>query len=115
MDGRRARDVLGVGNDAGPAEIRRAFRARALVTHPDHGGTRAAFAELLEAFETLGAESARPVARPEPTLHKWIAARRLPDPVPLARIPFDAYDSPRRPAPRRDFADVLRAATSRVR
>ena len=29
MDGRRARIVLGVGNDAGPEEIRRAFRARA--------------------------------------------------------------------------------------
>jgi hypothetical protein len=111
MDGRRARDVLGVGNDAGPTEIRRAFRARALVTHPDHGGTRAAFAELLEAFEALGTESPRPTRQPEPTLHAWIAARRLPEPVPLARIPFDAYDSPGRPAPRRDFADVLRAAT----
>jgi hypothetical protein len=112
MDGRRARDVLGVGNDAGPAEIRRAFRARALVTHPDHGGTRAAFAELLEAFETLGIVTAPSAPQqPEPTLHAWIAARRLPEPVPLARIPFDAYDSPRRPAPRREFADALRAAT----
>ncbi len=111
MDGRHARDVLGVGNDAGAAEIRRAFRARALVTHPDHGGTRAAFAELLEAFETLGAESSRPTPQPEPSLHTWIAARRLPEPVPLARIPFDAYDSPLRPAPRREFADFLHAAT----
>jgi hypothetical protein len=111
MDGRRARDVLGVGNDAGPAEIRRAFRARALVTHPDHGGSRAAFAELLEAFEHLGTEATRSAPQPEPTLHAWIAARRLPEPVPLARIPFDAYDSPPRPAPRREFADVLRAAT----
>jgi hypothetical protein len=111
MDGRRARDVLGVGNDAGPAEIRRAFRARALVTHPDHGGSRAAFAELLEAFESLGTASTRSASQPEPTLHAWIAARRLPEPVPLARIPFDAYDSPRRPAPRREFADALRAAT----
>ena len=40
MDGRRARSVLGVAADAGPDEIRRAFRARALVTHPDHGGDR---------------------------------------------------------------------------
>jgi DnaJ domain len=115
MDGRHARDVLGVANDAGPAEIRRAFRARALVTHPDHGGSRAAFAELLDAFESIGAASkgpaTPPVAKPEPTLRSWIAARRLPEPIPLARIPFDAYDSPRRPAPRREFADVLRAAT----
>jgi hypothetical protein len=56
MDGRRARIVLGVGNDAGPVEIRRAFRARA----------------------------------PR----------------------FDAYDSRRRPAPTRSFADVLQAATA---
>ena len=99
--------MLGVGNDAGADEIRRAFRARALVTHPDRGGDRAAFAELLEAFESLGAaatkrDTTRPATtKPEPTLREWINARRLPEPVPLARIPFDAYDSPRRPAPRR--------------
>ena len=97
MDGRRARIVLGVGNDAGPAEIRRAFRARALVTHPDHGGSRAAFAELLEAFESLGTASTRSAPQPEPTLHasdrRPAAARAGPARPP----PFDAYDSP--PAP----------------
>ena len=108
MDGRRARNVLGVGNDAGPAEIRRAFRARALVTHPDHGGSRAAFAELLDAFESLRG-SLEPAAAPRARF----VDRRLPDPVPLARIPFDSYDSPRRRAPRREFADILHATTAR--
>ncbi len=115
MDGRRARSVLGVADDAGPAEIRRAFRARALVTHPDHGGSRAAFAEMLEALEALRGD-ARPApstpSAPQPTLRVWIDARRLPEPVPLARTPFDAYDSPRRAHPRREFADILHAATA---
>jgi hypothetical protein len=105
MDGRRARIVLGVDNDAGPAEIRRAFRARALVTHPDHGGDRSAFAELTAALAALDpivhAADARPPARPR---------------IPLAasRPRFDAYDSPRRAAPRREFADILQAATARL-
>ena len=107
MDGRRARIVLGVGTDAGPAEIRRAFRARALTTHPDHGGNRAAFAELTDALAAL-----------DPVLHVVAAHHRhvpsAPGALPPARPRFDAYDSPRRATPRRDFADVLRAATARL-
>jgi len=96
MDGRRARNVLGVANNAGPDEIRRAFRARALVTHPYHGGDRAAFTELVDAFESLRtAPSSRAV------VHELPAAMRR-------RV--DVYDSPARPRPSRDFADVLRAA-----
>src|SRR5690348_17255824 len=57
MDGRRARRVLGVPKNAGPDEIRRAFRARALVTHPDHGGNAVAFAEVRSAFELLRAST----------------------------------------------------------
>ena len=95
MDGRRARRVLGVASNAGPDEIRRAFRARAQVVHPDHGGNAAAFAEVVTAFELLKNVPVEP-ARP----------RR--------RVRVDVYDSPRRPTPRRDFADVLRAATSRL-
>ena len=54
MDGRHARFVLGVGNNAGPTEIRRAFRARALVTHPDHGGDNRSFTELVDALAAVG-------------------------------------------------------------
>jgi hypothetical protein len=104
MDGRRARVVLGIAGDAGPAEIRRAFRARALVTHPDHGGDNTSFAELVEAFGALDSF----VVDPAPV----VAARTL-MPTP-SRARFDAYDSPRRPTPRRAFADVLQAATARL-
>jgi curved DNA-binding protein CbpA len=96
MDGRRARNVLGVAKSAGPDEIRRAFRARALVTHPDHGGDRVAFRELVDAFELLrSADSRRPAV-----VHELPAMRRR----------VDAYDSAARPQSIRDFADVLRAA-----
>lgn len=108
MDGRRARIVLGVGNDARPDEIRRAFRARALVTHPDHGGDRHAFAELVDALGTLDSLF-MPVAEP---LAPVAAPRAVPAPIVRAR--FDAYDSPARPAPRRTFADALQAATART-
>ncbi len=107
MDGRRARVVLGVGNDAQPDEIRRAFRARALVTHPDHGGDRAAFAELTDALDALGAVG---------TADAMANAAFVREPGALAPRPprFDAYDSPRRMPPRRAFADVLHAATARL-
>jgi hypothetical protein len=103
MDGRRARIVLGVGNDAGPVEIRRAFRARALVTHPDHGGDPHAFVEIVEALDTLDALGALAPA-PAPVA----VARRE------SRPRFDSYDAPRRPAPARTFADVLQVATARL-
>ena len=90
MDGRRARIVLGVADDAGPAEIRRAFRARALVTHPDHGGDRGSFAELVDALGSLDEAVADTDARSS-------TERAAGEPRPR----FDAYDSPRRPAPRR--------------
>ena len=104
MDGRRARIVLGVGNDAGPVEIRRAFRARALVTHPDHGGDASSFAEIVDALAALDHVVAPPV----------FAVRERPAPVSVTRPRFDAYDAPRRPAPRRTFADMLHAASARL-
>ena len=53
MDGRRARALLGVDIDADSDEIRRAFRARALATHPDRGGDRISFELVVLAFGTL--------------------------------------------------------------
>jgi curved DNA-binding protein CbpA len=35
--------ILGLGPTATLAEIKRAFRRLALATHPDHGGSAAAF------------------------------------------------------------------------
>jgi curved DNA-binding protein CbpA len=50
--------ILGVGRDASPEEVRRAYRKKALELHPDrNGGSREAeesFKELTEAYAVLG-------------------------------------------------------------
>lgn len=96
MDGRRARALLGVSEDASPDEIRRGFRARVLATHPDRGGDRTSFELIVLAFETLQHVDVR-------------SAPRIRD-LGCARPRFNAYDSVPRKRPERDFADVLRAA-----
>lgn len=42
-------DILGVAPAATREEVRRAYRAKALVVHPDHGGSPEAFSRLAEA------------------------------------------------------------------
>ena len=101
MDGRRARALLGVETDAGSDEIRRAFRTRALATHPDRGGDRVAFELAVLAFETLQHVEVMP--RPAPRVS-----------LPGARPRVDVYDSPARRRPRRRFDDVLRAELARA-
>jgi hypothetical protein len=100
MDGRRARIVLGVDNDAPPEEIRRAFRARALASHPDRGGDRVSFELVVLAFESLQHVN---VTRPAPVRPA----------LPGARPRVDVYDSPVRRRAHRPFDDVLRAAMAR--
>jgi DnaJ domain len=102
MDGRRARIVLGVDNDASSAEIRRAFRARALVDHPDRGGDRVSFELVVLAFETLQHVDVSHDLRVRPV-------RPM---LPGTRPRVDVYDSPARPRPRRCFAEELRIAMS---
>jgi hypothetical protein len=98
MEGRHARDLLGVNDGAGTEEIQRAFRECVRLTHPDHGGDRAAFEQVVLAFETLQASPVSPHA---------------PRALAPARPSVDLYDSVRRP-PRRDFADVLQAALAQA-
>jgi len=58
----RCYEVLGLSRAATPEEIRRAYRRRALMAHPDKApGGHAAFLSLAEAFETLSDRSAREV------------------------------------------------------
>jgi hypothetical protein len=54
-----ARAVLGVAPDAGQEEIKRAFRALALHTHPDRGGDEAAFIDAKRALDIALASPAR--------------------------------------------------------
>ena len=46
-------EVLGVGKDASPDEIKKAFRKAAIEHHPDRGGDEAKFKETNEAYEVL--------------------------------------------------------------
>ena len=45
--------LLGVTRDATLADVKAAFRARALATHPDHGGDPEEFRALYRAYERL--------------------------------------------------------------
>ena len=47
------REVLGVGPQASPEEIKAAFRQIALTTHPDRGGDPAAFMRAKAAYDRL--------------------------------------------------------------
>ncbi|MDB5175616.1 MAG: dnaJ [Candidatus Saccharibacteria bacterium] len=46
-------EILGIGKDASPDEIKKAFRKAAIEHHPDRGGDEAKFKELNEAYEVL--------------------------------------------------------------
>jgi molecular chaperone DnaJ len=46
-------EILGVGKDASPDEIKKAFRRAAVEHHPDRGGDEAKFKEMNEAYEVL--------------------------------------------------------------
>ena len=46
-------DTLGVGKDAAPEEVKRAFRKRARATHPDAGGKTEEFQAVNAAYQVL--------------------------------------------------------------
>ena len=56
--------VLGVDRTATPAEIKRAFRKRALETHPDHGGDASEFRTVRAAYDTAIERRSRPARKP---------------------------------------------------
>ena len=56
MQGRDPFRVLALGYDAGPDDVRAAFRRRARETHPDRGGSAAAFHHVRTAYGALTAD-----------------------------------------------------------
>lgn len=54
VDTQQLYDVLGVPKNATEAEIKKAFRKKALEHHPDKGGDEAQFKEVNAAYEVLG-------------------------------------------------------------
>lgn len=71
---RAAREALGVGPLAGPAEIRRAFREAAKRAHPDRpGGSAERFREVVDAYHVLQ-QAGRPAERIVQPPARWTAA-----------------------------------------
>jgi curved DNA-binding protein CbpA len=89
--------ILGVPADATEADISRAFRRRAFVAHPDHGGDAQAFRDLSQARETLldparraGYDRRRAADRgPGPARSAQTTTGTAPTPEPAAEDPFE--------------------------
>jgi hypothetical protein len=58
--------ILGISPDATVAEIKSAFKLRALETHPDRGGSAESFRLVLRAYEEAQRRIARPRKRRTP-------------------------------------------------
>lgn len=52
-------ELLGLASGASLADVKTAFRQRALLAHPDHGGDPEVFRELYRAYERLVSRLAR--------------------------------------------------------
>jgi chaperone protein DnaJ len=52
-------EVLGVAKGASEAELKKAYRKRAMATHPDKGGNKEEFASVSEAYEVLSSPDKR--------------------------------------------------------
>jgi molecular chaperone DnaJ len=64
-------EILGVTASASPDEVKSAYRKRALETHPDCGGSDAAFKQVAEAYEAISSGKAyktkHPTSKPTST------------------------------------------------
>lgn len=54
-------DILGVNKSASPDELKKAYRRKALETHPDKGGDPNVFKEVNEAYDVLSDEQKRQI------------------------------------------------------
>ncbi len=53
VDNTRLYELLGVGNDASPSQLKKAFRKAAMRHHPDKGGDAGVFQDINNAYEVL--------------------------------------------------------------
>ena len=77
--------VLGVAYDCTPEEVKAAFRALALLHHPDKGGDVSAFAEIVEAYGVLSSSTA---------MHKHLRELKeslAPDPIGYAEEIWSSF------------------------
>lgn len=93
MDGRTAAAVLGITQGATRDEIRRAFRARAKLAHPDAHGTDEAFVTLRAAADLLLAAAPQGPA-PQATFRTEPAAPVAPAPAAPGAAAVDAATAP---------------------
>ena len=88
MDRREAEAVLGASHLCTPKELAKCYRKKALLAHPDKGGSEAQFQRISDAYAALVAayEASRSAdAEPEATTHddasrcsrRWLRDRRL--------------------------------------
>ena len=87
LAGTKHYDVLGVPRDADARAIKRAYREMARTSHPDKGGSDAAFAAVRAAFETLGHPARRAAYDALASEHEY---RYIPGVTPRARGGEDA-------------------------
>jgi curved DNA-binding protein CbpA len=87
LAGTKHYDVLGVPRDADARVIKRAYREMARTSHPDKGGSDAAFAAVRAAFETLGHPARRAAYDALASEHEY---RYIPGVTPRARGGEDA-------------------------
>ncbi len=125
MHSTTARALLGVPQLADAASIKQAFRKRALVHHPDHGGSPEAFQQLMDAqrvaLETIHpapvAGKSRVTGKQAESSHsgrRWLRTDEPRVGSSIHRVDCSRRHQPQQqtsPAPtRRSFADVLAAA-----
>ena len=77
MSREAALEALGVARDAPPEDVRRAYHRKALASHPDKGGSAAAFQQVKEAFEV----AKRPAVAPAVAAARAAAAAPAPAPA----------------------------------
>jgi hypothetical protein len=93
--------VLGLSPEAGPGEVRAAYRRLIKLYHPDHDGSLDAqikYAEVRAAYDALHNKPAAEYPRPRPPFHETGFERRKPPPQPPAdkkRRPFSWAALPR--------------------